>query len=758
MDIIQGTDTYEDGKLGAIRNPDGIWINSSVFREEANNFKKHGYYCADPEGSPDWERYWTEQRRRMKYGYSVGGVRVTGDHYAYLNFFPILKVDEDKAGEVKNRGRAVRKGSKETDFADFWDGDYNYFWSREIARNGILDSGLITSEEADEIYHLEDTEQVARAVALFESLHLEVVIEPDYLFGGWNMIVGKARQRGYSFKNAAIGVTNYLTRPNAMTIFGAEDKKFLYPKGIFTMANSYLNFIGQHTPWLYPRDVINQASKGHLRASTLEMKNGVPIETGFMSELYSATFHNDADAARGKTGVYDLFFEESGSFGTPGLLKDSYKASEDCVMSGDIKTGMITIFGTSGDMEGGTADYAEMHENPLRFGLLPFKDTWSKDSPDAAHHNPDSKCGFFHPIHWNMQGYYDVQGNSDKEGALRAELAIRKLRQDNGATSADLQKRMQEKPITPFEAFGMTSTNNFPILELKKQLEIVKANNLHMTKGTPVNLSYDYINKRVIAEPILDGSAAPIYRMKPETTSWRGCPIIFEYPAEQPVPGAYKIGYDPYRQDKGSSLAAIYVYKSVIWGHTTKRVIVAEYVGRPSESDDVNNIARLFAELYNTTIMHENDVTQVKDYFRRRKLLKFLAYQPDEVISKHVKKSKVARVYGCHMIDQLKDAGEKYIKDWLTQVHDYDENGHPVRAIDRIYSIGLLEELIAYNRKGNFDRVMALMQVMFQDQEDMLGTTYAGKATVNKKVEQLANMSKKMYPKNNNRGLSHTLI
>jgi hypothetical protein len=33
--------------------------------------------------------------------------------------------------------------------------------------------------------------------------------------------------------------------------------------------------------------------------------------------------------------------------------------SEDCVMDGDVKTGLITIFGTSGDRGGGTADYAE---------------------------------------------------------------------------------------------------------------------------------------------------------------------------------------------------------------------------------------------------------------------------------------------------------------------------------------------------------------------------------------------------------------
>lgn len=729
-------------QLGSIRNPDGIWINTEVFREEARKFQKYGTYCLDPWGSPDWYSYWQEQRNRVINGYKVGGVKITGDHYFYLNFCPILKVEDTTA----------KKSSKVTDFPDFWDGDYNYFWSREIAFNGIVD-GLGVSVEFEETCRVHaktmpEAEAQKKALEkLFASLQLEVKIEADYLKGGYNLIVGKSRRKGYSYKNAAIAVKNYLCYPKALTIFGAYEKKFLYPKGIFTMASNYLNFINANTAWVYPKDVVDKMD--HVKASTIEYRNGVKVETGFLSEIMALTFKDNADAARGKD-ARDVIFEESGAFGTPGLLKQAYKATEDCVMAGDIKTGMITVFGTSGDMEGGTADYSEMHSNPLRFGMLPFQNIWDEDSEDM-------KCGFFHPINWNMEGYYDKQGNSDREGAKQVELANRKVLLDNGATSADIQQRMQEKPLGPFEAFGMVSTNNFPVLELKRQLEIVKAKNLHMVMGTPVKLFYDYEQKRVKAEPILDGSANVIYRQKPDNTSLEGCPVIYEYPAEVPQRGAYKIGYDPYRQAQGSSLAAIYVYKSVIIGERTKRIIVAEYVGRPGEADDVNYIARLFAELYNTTIMHENEVTHVKDYFRRRKQLHYLAYQPDEVIKKNVKNSKVNRLYGCHMNDQLKDAGEKYIKSWLLDVQDYDEEGFPIRALDQIYSIGLLEELISYNRKGNFDRVMALMQVMFQDQEDLHGKEYQPKSAGNQKAKQLLDMMGAMYQKNNNKNLTQRL-
>jgi hypothetical protein len=712
-------------QLGSIRNPDGIWINTEVFREEARKFQKYGTYCLDPWGSPDWFTYWQEQRNRIINGYSVGGVKITGDHYFYLNFCPILKVEDMNA----------KKSAKITDFPDFWDGDYNYFWAREIAFNGIVDGlGVPVSESLN-------------LSELYKGLQLEVNIEETYLNGGYNLIVGKSRRKGYSYKNAAIAVKNYLCYPKALTIFAAYEKKFLYPKGIFTMASNYLNFINANTAWVYPKDVVDKMD--HVKASTIEYRNGVKIEVGFLSEIMALTFKDNADAARGKD-ARDLIFEESGAFGTPGLLKDSYAASQDCVMGGAIKTGMITVFGTSGDMEGGTADYSEMHSNPLRFGMLPFQNIWDEDSEDM-------KCGFFHPITWNMEGYYDEQGNSDREGAKALELAQRKVLLDNGATSADIQKRMQEKPLGPFEAFGMVSTNNFPVLELKRQLEIVKAKNLHMVMGTPVKLFYDYESKKVKAEPILDGSANVIYRQKPDNTSLEGCPVIYEYPPEVPQRGAFKIGYDPYRQAQGTSLAAVYVYKSVIIGDRTKRIIVAEYVGRPAEADDVNYICRLFAELYNTTIMHENEVTHVKDYFRRRKQLHYLAYQPDEVIKKNVKNSKVNRLYGCHMIDQLKDAGEKYIKSWLLETLDFDEDGMPIRGLDQIYSIGLLEELIGYNRKGNFDRVMALMQVMFQDQEDLHGKEYEPKSKGNTKAKQLLAMMDTMYVKNNTRNLTQRL-
>lgn len=714
----------------AIRNPDGIWINSQVFREEATKFLKYNYYTNDPWGSPAWYEYWQEQRRRCMYGYSVGGVKITGEHYFYLNFTPIQKA-ENVRGNVADKVEG---------FPDFWDGDYNYFWVREIAKKGLYTS-LLTVDELL-LYDKNDSESTKR---LFDTLKLEVKIPhltiskiegseliKNNLDGGFNLIVGKSRRKGYSLKNQAIATNNYLTIPKSYTAFGAYEKKYLHPGAIFSYTIDTINFVNNNTAWAMPSDVLKKVD--HIKASYIEYKNGIKIESGFKSEVQAVTFNDNPDSLRGKNAK-DIFFEEAGAFGTPGLLKSSYAASQDCVMAGAIKTGVITIFGTSGDMEGGTYDFADMFSRPEAFGLLPFLNVWDEKSEDT-------KVGFFHPINWNMEGYYDDQGNSDSEAAKQLEIMERKQLVVNGASSSELQKRMQEKPLSPGESFGTVSSNVFPVVELKRQLQKVKAYNLQSTKGTPVNLVYE--GDRVIAIPILDNSATPITSYYHIPTNKTGCLMIYEEVVNNPPRGLYKIGYDPVNQAKGTSLAGLIVYKSSHLHSTYHSIIVAEYIGRYENPDDMDRLAMMLADYYNTTIMHENMTPGVISYFTRIKRLNLLAGQPDRVISKSIKKSKTARVYGCHMNEQLKDSGERYVSRWLIDALDYDENGDKVTAIDRMYSVRLLEELISYNRKGNFDLISALFMCMFQVQEEVLGKVH-GDDDKDDNIEDLKEIMSKMY-------------
>src|SRR6187455_2243633 len=98
-----------------------------------------------------------------------------------------------------------------------------------------------------------------------------------------------------------------------------------------------------------------------------------------------------------------------------------------------------------------------------------------------------------------------------------------------------------------------------------------------------------------------------------KTKDLRGSVIIWEAPIPGAPRGLYKLGHDPYRQQSSSvtnpSLASIYVYKTVLMGDSTRNILVAQYVGRPYDPDDVNRILEMLAEAYNCEIMYENEVT-----------------------------------------------------------------------------------------------------------------------------------------------------
>lgn len=685
-----------------VRNPEGIWVNTKPFVQEGLNFMKNGYYCPDPPGSPAFREYWDEQGKRCREGYSTGGASITGHHYNYLNFSPIMAAE-------KIGGRVAKKVVK---MPDFWDGDYNFFWAKEIARFGLEQKKV-------------------------SNLGLHVHIDPSYLKGGYHMIVGKSRRKGYSFKNAAICANNYNQFRNSLSIIGAFDKKYLYPEGTMGMASEYLSFYNENTAWRKGREYVDKQE--HKRASFRKFLEGVGIESGYMSQIMALTFKDNPDAARGKDAL-DVLFEEAGKF--PNLI-DAFNGTAPGLTAGIYMTGQIMIFGTGGDMEVGTKDFAKMFYNPKEYNLLPLVNIWDEESTET-------RCGFFHPVSWNMEGHYDEQGNSDIKGAMAAEDAKREEIKRDSSSSKTLQQRQQEFPHSPSEAFLLVSLNDFPTIELRNRLNLILRENLHLRVGQPVNLYRCPTRKRVVAEPILDLETAkviPIWRHHQSEKDFTSCPIIYEYPIGIPPKGAYKIGFDPYRQAQavGSpSLASIYVYKTVIKGESIRNKIVASYVGRPYNPDDVNKIAEHFAELYNAEIMYENEVTHVKSYFERIRKLHLLAAQPDGVISNNIKKSTTARVYGCHMVEKLKDAGEKYIKQWLLEVVDYDEDGEPITNIDLIFDPGLLEELILYNRMGNFDRVMALMMLMFQLQEDSLGREY-NKDVKHSNVEDLLSLMNNQF-------------
>lgn len=165
---------------------------------------------------------------------------------------------------------------------------------------------------------------------------------------------------------------------------------------------------------------------------------------------------------------------------------------------------------------------------------------------------------------------------------------------------------------------------------------------------------------------------------------------------------------DPYDHDQSgtNSLGSVFVYKRFQNFENYYDLIVAEYTGRPSTAEEFYENVRKLAIYYNARIMYENQNKGLFPYFVAKHCDYLLADQPD-ILNDIIGNSKVNRKKGCHMNKQIKQWGEGLIKDWL---NDEKAPGH--KNLHDILSEPLLEELISYNDLGNFDRVMALIQVM----------------------------------------------
>ncbi len=62
---------------------------------------------------------------------------------------------------------------------------------------------------------------------------------------------------------------------------------------------------------------------------------------------------------------------------------------------------------------------------------------------------------------------------------------------------------------------------------------------------------------------------------------------------------------------------------------------------------------------------------------------------------------------------ERKGQAEIYLRDWLKTPRGTSETGEKKLNLHYVYDIALLDELIKYNPKGNFDRVSALLIGMF---------------------------------------------
>lgn len=269
--------------------------NVDKFRQAAIHFQKYGTYTTAPRGTTDYIKYWDEETDRCINGYvAPDGDAITGYHYFYLNYSPIMLLSEveytDRYGNKRTRRERV------LDFPKFWDYDYYYFNAIEEAENQ-----------------------------------------------GKHMAVLKCRQRGYSFKGASMLVRNYELIPGSKNFAVASEQKFLIGDGLLTKAWQIMDFIDKNTAW----------SKQRLTSTRMERVSGFKItdefgkqtEQGYLSSITGITLKNDPERLRGTRGKLVLF-EECGKFPN---LETAWRIEQPAVETDDgVAFGLLIAFGTGG--------------------------------------------------------------------------------------------------------------------------------------------------------------------------------------------------------------------------------------------------------------------------------------------------------------------------------------------------------------------------------------------------------------------------
>ena len=272
---------------------------------------------------------------------------------------------------------------------------------------------------------------------------------------------------------------------------------------------------------------------------------------------------------------------------------------------------------------------------------------------------------------------------------------------------------LKEKMYYPQEVddiFLNEDTNIFDIESAKRQ----KARLLQQERtGIPVIL---YSDDSTIKHEFTD--KLPITNFPLKNSDQKDAPVIvYEFPIDNPPYGLYVAGVDPYRQGKAaysSSLGSVYIYKRMheITGEKYQDMFVASYCARPDKKEHWEEQARLLIKYYNARTLCENDDISFIEYMKAKGDAHYLEKQP-QWLQEIVPNTTVKREYGVHrsaqkIIDYLHNCLKKYMEEKiLIEKNDDGVIIKEVLGVSKMFDPVLLEEIIQYNDRGNFDRIVA---------------------------------------------------
>lgn len=682
---------------GVLMKIDFVFVGTEIFSRVADFYEKHGCYCLEPDDSPNAIKFWQREMDRRVKGVQaycklyikdipaylaaksdaerkalLHKVRITGDHYNYLNYGRIERVPNEKERKQLDKEGRFKVNTVEG-FPRFWDGDYWNFKIDELIANNSC-----------------------------------------------NLCKAKARRKGFSYKRGSQAANTINANKNVTVTLAADQMDYLTEKGATSyMVKVNLDWYEDKTYWR--RGYLSENFDKGIELGYKKSKEGQKA-FGFRSKLLSVAIGKNESAAVGKKAI-ETDFEEAGK--CPNLQKalDVMMSNSE---SGAMRIGTIRVYGTGGTKGANWEAFSNCFYNPGKNDMLPMENIWDANSRHTV-------CGFFFPQIWDYEPFIE-DGNSLLFASWKDDYD-KKRGAEKEKDAGEYNIYVGQRANSPNEAFTNTQENIFHSPELTNHINAIKYDKSNHFYEDGWYILDDgrvrFVTKQECIERAIFGSDRfhEYITDVPHNskTDVHGC--IREFYSPIPNDGSlYFISYDPYRVDKNkeevstkNSLASFQV-----WMRTNSKTpymgkrLVASYCGRLDTMEAVDKLVLYACLRWNCKVLYEAGtgelVTNFKKWGYRDKLLK----DPSSYINRSVDGPRITG-YGIVIGDgDIKLEGMRMVRDFLYEIVGKTSDDTPIYRFNQIYDISFLLELDRFIFGRNADRLSSAIVAMFEFRKDSL--------------------------------------
>lgn len=682
---------------GVLMKIDFVFVGTEIFSRVADFYEKHGCYCLEPDDSPNAVKFWQREMDRRVKGVQaycklyikdipayltaksdaerkalLHKVRITGDHYNYLNYGRIERAPNEKERKQLDKEGRFKVNTVEG-FPRFWDGDYWNFKIDELIANNSC-----------------------------------------------NLCKAKARRKGFSYKRGSQAANTINANKNVTVTLAADQMDYLTEKGATSyMVKVNLDWYEDKTYWR--RGYLSENFDKGIEIGYKKSKEGQKA-FGFRSKLLSVAIGKNESAAVGKKAI-ETDFEEAGK--CPNLQKalDVMMSNSE---SGAMRIGTIRVYGTGGTKGANWEAFSNCFYNPGKNDMLPMENIWDANSRHAV-------CGFFFPQIWDYEPFIE-DGNSLLFASWKDDYD-KKRGAEKEKDAGEYNIYVGQRANSPNEAFTNTQENIFHSPELTNHINAIKYDKSNHFYEDGWYILDDgrvrFVTKQECIERAIFGSDRfhEYITDVPHNskTDVHGC--IREFYSPIPNDGSlYFISYDPYRVDKNkeevstkNSLASFQV-----WMRTNSKTpymgkrLVASYCGRLDTMEAVDKLVLYACLRWNCKVLYEAGtgelVTNFKKWGYRDKLLK----DPSSYINRSVDGPRITG-YGIVIGDgDIKLEGMRMVRDFLYEIVGKTSDDTPIYRFNQIYDISFLLELDRFIFGRNADRLSSAIVAMFEFRKDSL--------------------------------------